>query len=67
MAVGVTMWKYSNDGRFIIGIPARDLTDKEVSELPPVDQETVKTGGIWIEQPEEKKEVQSPKKTKENK
>jgi hypothetical protein len=26
-------WKYVGNGRFIPGIPARDLTDKEVKEL----------------------------------
>jgi hypothetical protein len=26
-------WKYIGDGRFIPGIPARDLSDREVKEL----------------------------------
>tara|TARA_Y100000310_G_scaffold333928_1_gene412509 strand:+ start:302 stop:472 length:171 start_codon:yes stop_codon:yes gene_type:complete len=39
-------WKYvGDDGRFIPGIPARDLTDKEVKELGV--QEVVEASDLW--------------------
>lgn len=41
------MWKYKHDGRFIVGIPARDLTEKEFDALTKADQEAVRASGAW--------------------
>ena len=38
------MLKYVGDGRFLIGIPARDLSDEEVKSLEISERGLVKTG-----------------------
>jgi hypothetical protein len=57
------MWKYKYKGdQFVVGIPARDITDEEFNAMSKEDQETVKTCGFY----ELEKKKQSPKETQEN-
>jgi hypothetical protein len=55
------MWKYlHNSGGFIVGIPARDLTDEEVNAMSAVDQQTVKTCGLYKQDEPRKDEEVKP-------
>ena len=47
-------WKYVGNGRFIPGIPARDLTDKEVKELKA--QEAVEASDLYTKERAKKPE-----------
>lgn len=55
------MWKYKGEG-FVVGIPARDITEAEYNAMNKEDQQTVKTCGLYEL---EKKTKSSPRETEE--
>jgi hypothetical protein len=42
------MIRYTGDGQFIEGIPARDLTDEEFQALSQDKQELVRRSGLYV-------------------
>lgn len=60
------MLKYVGDGAYILGVPARDLTDDEEKEHRALIREQQKASGLTLyEKPEEKPEKDAPKRDKE--
>lgn len=41
------MWIFAGGDRFVLGVPARDLTDEEWSELPAEDRDRAEESGLY--------------------
>lgn len=54
------MLKYVGGGAFLIGVPARDLTDEEIEELG-LDRKILIESGLYEEEPEKHEKKQGGK------
>ena len=60
------MLKYVGKGAFLIGVPARDLTDEEIEKLGLDKKALIKSGLYEEDKPQSKAEKPYSKRTKSN-